>query len=284
MTFRRALPADVPAIEAFLREHVQSSMFPLANLRDYGLDGAQDRSPSFWLKDDGSTIAGLLGLTREGMLMPQMPHATPPDWRAIAPLLAGRRLIGAAGDSEQVRALLPALGLADRPASLDEDEPAFRLSLDDLIVPALPDTRLIRPDQAHRGLMVEWRMAYHREVLGTPENKLERLAEREVDSFLERDTFRILLHGTTPMAMTGFNAVLPEIVQIGGVYTPPGLRGRGYARRAVGLHLEEVRRAGVGAAVLFASGGMAVRAYLAVGFEPAGEFALVLFRDPLEAA
>lgn len=80
--------------------------------------------------------------------------------------------------------------------------------------------------------------------------------------------------------MTGVNAALPDIVQVGGVWTPPALRGRGHARRAVGLHLAELRDTGVGAATLFASGEQAVRAYKALGFERIGTISLVLFAGP----
>jgi predicted GNAT family acetyltransferase len=80
--------------------------------------------------------------------------------------------------------------------------------------------------------------------------------------------------------MTGFNATLPEIVQIGGVYTPADLRGRGYARRAVALHLAEARGKGTARAVLFAANDAAARAYRAIGFQPAVPFTLFLLSTP----
>ena len=77
--------------------------------------------------------------------------------------------------------------------------------------------------------------------------------------------------------MTGLNAELPEAVQVGGVYTPPGMRGRGYARAAVALHLDQARRTGIPRAVLFAASDAAARAYTAIGFRPAGRMAMILF-------
>ena len=77
--------------------------------------------------------------------------------------------------------------------------------------------------------------------------------------------------------MTGFNAVLPEHVQVGGVYTPPEGRNRGYARRAVAIHLAEARASGVRHAVLFAASAAAARAYEAIGFQRDGSFALALY-------
>ena len=80
--------------------------------------------------------------------------------------------------------------------------------------------------------------------------------------------------------MTGFNAELPTIVQIGGVYTPPPLRGQGFARHAVALHLDEARRRGVGRATLFSASESAARAYSAIGFEPIGHYTLCHFDGP----
>jgi predicted GNAT family acetyltransferase len=73
-------------------------------------------------------------------------------------------------------------------------------------------------------------------------------------------------------------------VQVGGIYTPPALRGRGLARAAVALHLAEARNTGVSRAVLFAASPAAARAYTAIGFQPNGSFALVLFAAPVTIA
>jgi predicted GNAT family acetyltransferase len=59
------------------------------------------------------------------------------------------------------------------------------------------------------------------------------------------------------------------------------LRNRGHARTAVALHLAEARAAGATRAVLFAATSAAVRAYLAIGFQPAADFSLVLFHAPV---
>ena len=77
-------------------------------------------------------------------------------------------------------------------------------------------------------------------------------------------------------AYTAFNARLPDIVQVGGVWTPPPLRGRGYARRAVAGSLLEARSGGTGRAILFTSSSQAARAYQALGFERTGEYGLLI--------
>ena len=109
-------------------------------------------------------------------------------------------------------------------------------------------------------------------------------AAEDVRAWLNADSHRVLLHHGQPVGMTGFNVRLPGIVQIGGVYTPPDLRNRGYARTAVALHLAEVRTKGTTRAVLFAATPAAARAYRAIGFQPNGSFALVLFTAPATIA
>ena len=79
--------------------------------------------------------------------------------------------------------------------------------------------------------------------------------------------------------MTGFNSQFEDVVQIGGVYTPPEKRGRGHARRALAMHLAEARSKGATQAVLFAANAAAARAYEAVGFQRASDFALVMFSE-----
>jgi predicted GNAT family acetyltransferase len=84
------------------------------------------------------------------------------------------------------------------------------------------------------------------------------------------------------VAGTGFNARLPGIVQVGGVWVPPPLRRQGLARGAVALHLLEARTEGVGRAILFSASDHAARAYRSLGFREIGRFTLLLFREPQE--
>jgi predicted GNAT family acetyltransferase len=92
------------------------------------------------------------------------------------------------------------------------------------------------------------------------------------------------MEGDVPLAMTSLHADLPRIMQVGGVYTPPDLRNKGHARRAVGLHLAQARAAGVGQATLFAAGPAAVRAYQALGFRRVGLWTLCLFAKAVTVA
>jgi predicted GNAT family acetyltransferase len=106
------------------------------------------------------------------------------------------------------------------------------------------------------------------------------LTEQHTAIYLERDSHRLLYEGDRPVSRTGINAQVGDVVQIGGVYTPPQLRGQGYARRAVAYHLDELRQKGVKEAVLFAASDKAAQAYRAIGCKPAGRFAVVVYDPP----
>jgi predicted GNAT family acetyltransferase len=85
-----------------------------------------------------------------------------------------------------------------------------------------------------------------------------------------------------PVAYQQFNAMLPDVVQVGGVWTPPAWRGRGYGRAVVAGALLAARDAGARRGVLFTGDANlpARRAYAALGFSRVGEWALIFLREP----
>lgn len=270
MSLRRAGQDDTAAIRAHLLAHLASSMFPLSNLDRFGIDGTDRRSLRVW-----QAPGGVVAVTRDGMVLPQWP--TGALWPAFAALCPGP-LIGAAGPADQVRPCLAALGLAGAPAILDRDEPHFDLPLAELRLPDCTGLTLVPAQEADPALLIAWTAAFRIEALGANPGENARWARHEVAAALAEDSLRILMQGTTPVAMTGFNARAAHAVQIGSVYTPPALRGRGFARRAVALHLAQARdRAGVTFATLFAASPAAARAYRAIGFRPCGLFAVTGF-------
>ena len=273
-------PADRAALEAILTARIDQAMFPLTNLRAHGLGRggfASDHphASRYWLVDGQSLVA----LTQEGMLMALL-HGTP-DLAPLRPLLHGLTVTGAIGPAASVRPVLAALALDHLPTTMDRDEPGFALPLDALILPDLPAATLRPLSPADLPRLTGWRETYIGEVTGVTGPEARAKAEADLASYLARDSHRLLIHDGEPVALTGFNAALPEIVQVGGVYTPPAFRNRGHARHAVALHLTEARAKGTRRAVLFAASDAAARAYLAIGFQPAADFALVLFRDPV---
>jgi GNAT superfamily N-acetyltransferase len=268
-------PDDRAALEALLTARLDQAMFPLSNLRTHGLRNGGHASDHphatrFWLVDSQSLVA----LTQEGMLMALLSGT--PDLSPLRPALQGLIVTGAVGPAASIRPVLAALGLAGLPARKDADEPGFALDLARLVIPALKGAVLVPAAQVSRRLLVDWRAASGIESQGMSHETAFSGAQADIDRFLDQDSHRVLLLEDQPVAMTGFNARLPEIVQVGAVYTPRPLRNRGFARQAVALHLAEARAGGTTRAVLFAASDAAARAYRAIGFQPTRPFALVL--------
>ena len=270
-----ATEADIPEVRRFLEAHVTGSMFPLVNLRDHGLNGDHDRSVNFWVLHEGDRITDVLTISQEGVVFPQCPLM---NWAAIKPALRDRGIQGFIGARDQVRSLQKALGLDNANAFLNHDEPQFDLDLENLKVPDGPD-HIIPIAKAPEDIIRAWMLDYQMNALHMAEMPARAAVENSYASYCSKQSHVVLMEGETPISMTGFNARLPDIVQIGGVYTPPELRGKGYARRAVALHLEQARNQGVTRATLFASGPSAVAAYKAIGFNQIGDWTLCLFNE-----
>lgn len=274
-----ATEADIPEIEGFLRPRVAQSMFPLNNLFEFGLDSDLPYGPNYWLVRKSGDITDILTISNNGMVMPQCPSM---DWTAFEEPLRDRDLIGVIGPADQCRSLMAASGLDQVPVNLNHDEPQYELNLADLVIPdgvgeIVP---LTVPDKDE---MIRWRRDYDMEALNTPKDQATKNAETEYVNYAAKNSHVVLVDGDTALCTTGFNARLSDIVQIGGVYTPPELRGRGHARRAVALHLEQARKEGVTRATLFSANENASRAYKAIGFSYVGEWTLCLFKEPQRA-
>ena len=281
---RMARPGDEGAIDAFLKPHSASSMFLRSNLAQFGLGLGPDRSDdpratTFWLAKNGAMRA-VFGLSNAGFVMGQAPDNDPDDWIAFRDALKGATVAGITGATPQIKTAMEVLGLQNAPYSVMRDEPHYRLDLHNLEDPA-SNARLrpAKPDDLD--LLVDWIIDYDTSVLGSPLNDVTRArASANAQAHMNSDSHRILEVDGMPVAKTAFNASLPDMVQIGGVYTPPEHRSKGYARTAVALHLLEARERGVKTAILFASGKPACRAYEAIGFQRIGTYTLGILAEP----
>lgn len=279
MSFTRVTQADLPRVTAFLEAHADFVMFPLNNLTRYGLDGDFEYAPRIWVAETGGQITDLISVTKAGMVMPFLPNAA---YQEAAACLSGRSLIGIIGPDADVSGIQDALGMTETQMELDARETHFALPLVDLILPE-GNTHVVALSDALQETQTTWIVDYHVEVLGMERPKAEQEVPGRIAREIAENRCVVLMDGDTPVATTAFNAALPQIVQIGGVYTPPENRGRGLARRAVALHLEQARDQGVKRAVLFANNPSAIAAYRAIGFTEIGKWRLAIFADPQDA-
>lgn len=283
-------PQDQTALEDFLGPRMDSSILLLSNSRRAGLE---DRGGRF----EGTYVGAFEGGRMVGVVahywLKNLVLQTPPEHLPAlldAVVAAGARPIGGLlGPSAQVARAVEVLGLADAALQFDEQEGLYALELAALAVPPALDAGRLRGRRIERRDLDQataWRVAYTVEALNdddTPE--LRDRCRADMESSLERGDTWVLDDDGRLVAMTSFNAALAEVVQVGGVWTPPELRGRGYGRGVVAASLLDARAEGVGRGVLFTGDGNApaIRAYLALGFRLVGDYRLVLLGEGRDA-
>ncbi|MBE0412403.1 GNAT family N-acetyltransferase [Yoonia sp.] len=271
----RALPADLPAITAFLRRQLPLAFYPLTNLTCHGLGTDHPKAMRFWLWHDQGELTDVLGVTGAGFLFPVFNTDVV---RQTPALLNGTRVTGIGGAPDTVAELRIALCLRAPPV-LDFTEPVYCLPLGDLVMPQTDGLCLQPLVAAPIDLLVNWRAAFLMETQGNAVTVAQQRARHDLKEISERDTYRVLMDGAQPVAMTGFNAAFADVVQVGGVFVPPHLRGCGFGRISVALHLAQARAEGVCSAYLAAASVAAARAYAAIGFQRQGSYAAVVYEE-----
>ena len=273
---------DEARLDAFLASHRDSSMFLRSNARRGGLEyGGQPYQGVYCGALDDGEVRAVVAHYWNGMLVVQAPRRAG-DLAAACVAASGRTVTGLAGPTAQVAVARAALGLEEAPVKTDGSDWMYGLDLAELSVPAAlarGDVICRRPHPEERETLCEWRIAYDIELLGaadTPE------ARRHSAEFLDRQIAEsnawVLIDRGQLVSLSGFNATLPDMVQLGGIYTPPELRGRGYAKAAVAGSLLVARERGASRAILFTSTASAARSYEGIGFRRTGDYYLVLFR------
>lgn len=277
-------PGDEVLLENFLLQHIDTSMFLRSNWREAGLldEGARFQGTYVAAIADANIIA-VAAHYWNGMVVVQAPVYLAEVVQAVV-AQSNRAISGIAGPAAQVKATKEILGLSNRP--IDEREILFSLRLQDLQIPPALASQAVQcrlPLPEELDLLSEWCAAFNVEALGKLETPdLLPACRREIEARQATARHWVLVAKDTLVAYTAFNARLPDIVQIGGVWTPPALRGKGYAKSIVAGSLLDAKSQGVERAILFTNreNHAAQSAYRGIGFRPTGEeFGLVIFQD-----
>jgi predicted GNAT family acetyltransferase len=270
-------PGDEEALERFLLAHADTSMFLRSNSRSAGLvDHGESMQGTYAAAWNGDEIVAVAAHFWNGMVALQVPDPSYLDVVRIAVERSRRAVGGLAGPWTQLVAARSHLGMDAAATRLNSREDLFTLALDQLQMP-VPQGICRAPAADEIDLLVAWRATHHVDAFGaTPGPEVDALARREIEGNRFK---RVLVVDDEPCSYATFNARLPDIVQVGGVYTPAPLRCRGYARALVASLLDEARNDGATRAILFtgADNVAARRAYLALGFTIVGDYGLVFF-------
>ncbi|BAZ51287.1 GCN5-related N-acetyltransferase [Nostoc sp. NIES-4103] len=279
-------PGDEVLLENFLLQHTDTSLFLRSNWREAGLldEGARFQGTYIGAITDATMVA-VAAHYWNGMVVVQAPVYLAEVVQAVV-AQSNRAISGIAGPVAQVEATKQILGLSNRPTQLGEREILFSLALQDLQIPPALALQIVQcrlPHTDELDLLSEWCAAFNVEALGKLETPdLLPACRREIEARQATARHWVLVAKDTLVAYTAFNARLPDIVQIGGVWTPPALRGKGYAKSVVAGSLLDAKSQGVKRAILFTNreNYAAQAAYRGIGFRPTGEeFGLVIFQD-----
>ncbi len=289
-TTRLLRAGDLAIVDAFLRRHLETSVFLLGNAAAAGLDYEGKPLQGTYVGGfDGDQLVAVACHCWNGNLLLQAPAHTPRVTRACVGV-SGRPVQGIIGPWKQVEAARSALGLGGAAVTMSSPEVLYSLDLDQLLVPepiasGALTVRRARADE--RPLLAGWRADYMVEALGYPDDDTTRAAaDKEWAEALDGDSPRdlfVLVEGGRAVAMSSFNARLPELVQIGGVWTPVADRRRGLGRAVVAGQLLIARGEGVPRSILFTDRDNvgARRAYEALGYREVGDYGIVLFAAPM---
>jgi predicted GNAT family acetyltransferase len=280
-------PSDRLVLEYFLSRYADTSMFLRSNLRRVGLkyEGKPFEGVYVAALEDGEIVGVAAHYWNDNIIL-QLPGAYADKILRVIVEQTQRPVKGLIGPFEQVQQARVILNLSDSPTRYANREKLYTLSLADLIVPEQITQNGVtcrNVSEADLSWLIDWRVGFMVEALrdtNTPELR-ERCLTEERARLTHGDAW-LLEDAGLPVAYSNFNARLPDMVQIGGVWTPPELRCRGYARCVVAGSLLKACEKGVSRAILFTEEHniSAQKAYETIGFRHVGEYSIVLFQHP----
>jgi GNAT superfamily N-acetyltransferase len=269
-------------LDRFLTARAESSLVLISNARSGGLaDHGRIFQGTYAAYAGKDGITGVAAHYWNGMVFLQAPQDAPALFCA-AVRASGRPCTGIAGPFDQVQQVLPRLLEKNPRPAMNSRDILFSLDLDCLVLPDPPtegDTVCRHPADAEIPFLVDLRVAYLREMAGPgPRASFEDESRDLVRSQQAEENLWVLEKAKTIVATTALGAQVSGMVQVGGVYTLPAHRCRGYGRAVVAGSLLEARTRGIRRAILFTGADMpAARAvYRALGFRPIGEYGLVI--------
>ena len=183
---------------------------------------------SLWLvRDAGEVVAAALRTPPYNLILARPRSA--PALAALAEAVAGEELPGVTGTEPEVEEFAELWsrhsGVAGR---VNMRQGVYALEQVEPLAAAPGSARVATTDD--RALALRWWIAFGEEVLHEGGPGRER-AEASVDHKLSSPTSGLLLweDGGDPVSVAGWGGPTPNGIRVGPVYTPPELRGLGYA-------------------------------------------------------
>jgi len=290
LPWRRAVRADLPALADFLRaREAGCAGFVGRLLRDGELRLPSPLRGAVWVADGPRGIGGAVLHHPSRIAYPAFPAEAEGDG-ALALVAGSWRAASAIGLAAGVQRYEAAFGLTP------EISVAYRLMAREPGVPfpplapraaeraaaygaaragrPAPDilVRMARPSDLDA--LFPLQEAYEREEVLTSMHDFQSAACRAaLAAAIERQLVLVALRGGRIVAKAGTNARGFGVDQVGGVFTEPGLRGRGIARELMIALLAEIEGQGRRAVLFVKPSNAPARAlYKSLGFAEVGDF------------
>ncbi|MEU9145460.1 GNAT family N-acetyltransferase [Streptomyces sp. NPDC048349] len=197
----------------------------------------------WWTGPDGAVAAGLLCTPPHPLQLGAVPAEAVralADALAAEPLLAGLHGLNARRPDAEL--LARAWG---RPTRMTEETRLYRLG--ELVAPdPAPAGRARVATGADLPLLLEWITAFHEELHDPSPASEAALRDR-----ISYGGFLLWEHAGAPVSLASFSRPIGSTARVGPVYTPPQLRGRGYAAGATHAASEAAYAAGASQVLLF---------------------------------
>ncbi len=139
--------------------------------------------------------------------------------------------------------------------------------------------RLRRATSEDRDLLVQWELAFMREAFAEQEHTIEQ-AQSAVDANLTSDKSGIFVWDNgSVVSYAGYKGPTPHGIRIGPVYTPPTLRGHGYASACVAGMSQYLLDSGYQFCFLFTDlrNPTSNHIYQVIGYEAVADFTEYMF-------
>jgi predicted GNAT family acetyltransferase len=235
----------------------------------------------------------LLALARAGQQVVGVAIQTPPRNLALTVMQAsaaeqfardlfadGKQLPGVLGPLRVVEAFAAAWCAASGTrAEITMRERVFAL---DKVIPPRPASGHFRwAAPADRETLIAWGMAFDREALGIEQPDRAEI-EPMIDGRIARSERRglgVWEDAGRMVSFAGYSGLTPHGIRISPVYTPPDLRGRGYASACVAALSQALLDSGRQQCYLFTdlANPTSNKIYQAIGFRPVGDAADMQF-------
>lgn len=276
---------DTSVLDEYLARQWQYTMFMRANMARAEIEYTAQPFSSDYIGafDNKGAMVGVLSHNWKGGIMVCIDnHTVLQELIDYFKNMVNRPITAIMGDDKCASILQKQLGILNADYRVNRLTDLYYLNLNQLSMPVgfdFSSVKMVLPDDSHKDILLEWMLGFEEETMELPHTAQQKKAiQNKVETILKTQTHWILLADGVPVSLSGFNAMLADVVQVGPLWTPPEHRGWGYARALVALTLAHIKETGVEKTVVFTASPAAKKAYQSIGYERIGQYKIAILQ------